>query len=186
MVRRRGPHTHRKNKITRRWAQSAASTRHAHRGTNGPLPPTSSVQVCRRRARGASPIMPVLQHRGDELAPRRDRRNSRADCPRHPPGRPSRLSTCPRAHRPAISHHSAADEVPATTVRRTSGSSARTLALQPHLQILRRSSRPLLCGMEQVVSAWRIMSIRTAPMAHGSLPQWDLVSRAAIVGSGVD
>src|ERR1700745_4007120 len=42
---------------------------------------------------------------------------------------------------------------------------ARQLALQPHLQILRRSRRPLLCGMEQArrpASAHHVH--RTAPM----------------------
>src|SRR5262249_59247938 len=41
---------------------------------------------------GCSPDHAGLQHRGDELAPRRDRRNRRARCPRHPPGRSSRLA----------------------------------------------------------------------------------------------
>src|SRR5262249_56718358 len=42
---------------------------------------------------------------------------------------------------------------------------ARQLALQPHLQILRRSSRPLLCGMEQARrSALAHHVQRTAPM----------------------
>src|SRR5262249_31609571 len=42
-----------------------------------------------------------LQHRGDELAPRRDRRNRRARCPRHPPGRSSRLALVHRLLVPA-------------------------------------------------------------------------------------
>src|SRR5262249_31729046 len=42
---------------------------------------------------------------------------------------------------------------------------ARHLALQPHLQILRRSRRPLLCGMEQARrSALAHHVHRTAPM----------------------
>src|SRR5262249_31804862 len=42
---------------------------------------------------------------------------------------------------------------------------ARQLALQPHLQILRRSRRPLLCGMEQARrSALAHHVHRTAPM----------------------
>src|SRR5262249_29628590 len=47
-------------------------------------------------------------------------------------------------------HHSAAAEVPrAQPGRERLAVHARQLALQPHLQILRRSRRPLLCGMEQ-------------------------------------
>src|SRR5207247_8064819 len=92
-----------------------------------------------------------LQHRGDEPAPRRDRRNRRARCPRHPPGRPSRLALVhapPRAGQ--YHHHSAAAEMPrAQPGRERLAVHARQLALQPHLQILRRSRRPLLCGMEQ-------------------------------------
>src|SRR5262249_23951711 len=45
---------------------------------------------------GCSPDHAGLQHRGDELARRRDRRNRRARYPRHPPGRSSRR-TCPPA-----------------------------------------------------------------------------------------
>src|SRR5712672_3392635 len=44
---------------------------------------------------------------------------------------------------------------------------ARQLALQPHLQILRRSRRPLLCGLEQAPDQpWRIMSIGLRQWAH--------------------
>src|SRR5207247_5830380 len=42
---------------------------------------------------------------------------------------------------------------------------ARQLALQPHLQILRRSRRPLLCGMEQARRPALAHHVhRTAPM----------------------
>src|SRR5262249_18141220 len=116
---------------------------------------------------GCSPDHAGLQHRGDELAPRRDRRNRRARCPRHPPGRSSRLALVhpsPRAGQ--YHHHSAAATVPRAQPRRERlAGHARQLALQPHLQILRRSRRPLLCGMEQARrSALAHHVHRTAPM----------------------
>src|SRR5262249_42275536 len=63
-------------------------------------------------------------------------------------------------------HHSAAAEVPrAQPGRERLAVHARQLALQPHLQILRRSRRPLLCGMEQARrSALAHHVHRTAPM----------------------
>src|SRR5262249_20901729 len=108
-----------------------------------------------------------LQHRGDELAPRRDRRNRRARCPRHPPGRSSRLALVhapPRAGQ--YHHHCAAAEVPrAQPGREHLAVHARQLALQPHLQLLRRSRRPLLCGMEQARRPALAHHVhRTAPM----------------------
>src|SRR5262249_18889363 len=95
------------------------------------------------------------------------RRNRRARCPRHPPGRSSRLALVhppPRAGQ--YHHHSAAAEVPrAQPGRERLAVRARQLALQPHLQILRRSRRPLLCGMEQARrSALAHHVHRTAPM----------------------
>src|SRR5207302_10628688 len=103
----------------------------------------------------------------DELAPRRDRRNRRARCPRHPPGRPSRLALVhapPRAGQ--YHHHCAAAEVPrAQPGRERLAVHARQLALQLHLQILRRSRRPLLCGMEQARRPALAHHVhRTAPM----------------------
>src|SRR5262249_22996332 len=91
----------------------------------------------------------------------------RARCPRHPPGRSSRLALVhapPRAGQ--YHHHSAAAEVPrAQPGRERLAVHARQLALQPHLQILRRSRRPLLCGMEQARrSALAHHVHRTAPM----------------------
>src|SRR5205807_10378899 len=63
-------------------------------------------------------------------------------------------------------HHSAAAEMPrAQPGRERLAVHARQLALQPHLQILRRSRRPLLCGMEQARrSALAHHVHRTAPM----------------------
>ena len=45
---------------------------------------------------------------------------------------------------------------------------ARQLAFEPRLQILRRSRRPLLCGMNKLIDQpWRIMSIGLRQWAHG-------------------
>src|SRR5262249_54943704 len=88
-------------------------------------------------------------------------------CPRHPPGRSSRLALVhppPRAGQ--YHHHSAAAEVPRPQPgRERLAVHAGQLALQPHFQILRRSRRPLLCGMEQARrSALAHHVHRTAPM----------------------
>src|ERR1700747_738425 len=62
--------------------------------------------------------------------------------------------------------HSVAAEVPrAQPGRERLAVHARQLALQPHLQILRRSRRPLLCGMEQARRPALAHHVhRTAPM----------------------
>src|SRR5262249_15736956 len=76
---------------------------------------------------GCSPDHACLPLRGHDLPLRRDRRNRRARCPRHPPGRSSRLALVhppPRAGQ--YHHHSAAAEVPRATRSRTSGSSCAT------------------------------------------------------------
>src|SRR5262245_25798165 len=67
---------------------------------------------------------------------------------------------------PGDGYHSAAAEVQrAQPGRERLSVHARQLALQPHLQILRRSRRPLLCGMEQARrSALAHHVHRTAPM----------------------
>src|SRR5256885_7906141 len=153
-----------KNKTTRRWAK---------RGTRPSAPRdqrTASTYIfgaVPEGGQGCSPDHAGLQHRGDELAPRRDRRNRRARCPRHPPGRPSRLALVhapPRAGQ--YHHHSAAAEMHrAQPGRERLAVHARQLALQPHLQILRRSRRPLLCGMEQARRPTLAHHVhRTAPM----------------------
>src|SRR5262249_43470976 len=62
---------------------------------------------------------------------------------------------------------------------------ARQLALQPHLQILRRSRRPLLCGMEQARrSALAHHVHRTAPMGPRVLINGIWYKRIACIVDG--
>src|SRR5262245_55658837 len=164
LVRRRGPH-----RPEEQDHPPLGQARHPSKRTAGPTDRFHLHLRCSlpEGGQGCSPDHAGLQHRGDELAPRRDRRNRRARCPRHPPGRSSRLAFVhapPRAGQ--YHHHSAAAEVPrAQPGRERLAVHARQLALQPHLQILRRSRRPLLCGMEQARrSALAHHVHRTAPM----------------------
>src|SRR4029077_12472260 len=164
LVRRRGPH-----RPEEQDHPPLGQARHPSKRTAGPTHRFHLHLRCSlpEGGQGCSPDHAGLQQRGDELAPRRDRRNRRARCPRHPPGRPSRLALVhapPRAGQ--YHHHSAAAEVPrAQPGRERLAVHARQLALQPHLQILRRSRRPLLCGMEQARrSALAHHVHRTAPM----------------------
>src|SRR5262245_17671356 len=164
LVRRRGPH-----RPEEQDHPPLGQARHPSKRTAGPTDRFHLHLRCSlpEGGQGCSPDHAGLQHRGDELAPRRDRRNRRARCPRHPPGRSSRLALVhapPRAGQ--YHHHSAAAEVPrAQPGRERLAVHARQLALQPHLQILRRSRRPLLCGMEQARrSALAHHVHRTAPM----------------------
>src|SRR5215510_8633719 len=154
-----------KNKINRRWAK---------RGTRPSAPRdqrTASTYifgaVCPKEGKGAALIMPACNTEAMNLHLAEIAANRRARCPRHPPGRSSRLALVhppPRAGQ--YHHHSAAAEVPrAQPGRERLAVHARQLALQPHLQILRRSRRPLLCGMEQARrSALAHHVHRTAPM----------------------
>src|SRR5262249_7101221 len=100
---------------------------------------------------GRSPDPARLQHRGDELAPGGNRRGRRARHPRHPLGRPSRLAHVDTPRRSGQHHHhSAATEMPrAKPGRKRLAVHARKLALEPRVQIIRRSRRPLLRGLEQ-------------------------------------
>src|SRR5215831_14304168 len=164
LVRRRGPH-----RPEEQDHPPLGQARHPSKRTAGPTDRFHLHLRCSlpEGGQGCSPDHAGLQHPGDELAPRRDRRNGRARCPRHPPGRSSRLALVhapPRAGQ--YHHHSAAAEVPrAQPGRERLAVHARQLALQPHLQILRRSRRPLLCGMEQARrSALAHHVHRTAPM----------------------
>src|SRR5215472_14947893 len=164
LVRRRGPH-----RPEEQDHPPLGQARHPSKRTAGPTDRFHLHLRCSlpEGGQGCSPDHAGLQHRGDELAPRRDRRNRCARCPRHPPGRSSRLALVhapPRAGQ--HHHHSAAAEVPrAQPGRERLAVHARQLALQPHLQILRRSRRPLLCGMEQARrSALAHHVHRTAPM----------------------
>src|ERR1700757_1125439 len=164
LVRRRGPH-----RPEEQDHPPLGQARHPSKRTAGPTDRFHLHLRCSlpEGGQGCSPDHAGLQHRGDELAPRRDRRNRRARCPRHPPGRPSRLALVhapPRAGQ--YHHHCAAAEVPrAQPGRERLAVHARQLALQPHLQILRRSRRPLLCGMEQARRPALAHHVhRTAPM----------------------
>src|SRR5215471_3094404 len=164
LVRRRSPH-----RPEEQDHPPLGQARHPSKRTAGPTHRFHLHLRCSlpEGGQGCSPDHAGLQHRGDELAPRRDRRNRRARCPRHPPGRSSRLALVhapPRAGQ--YHHHSAAAEVPrAQPGRERLAVHARQLALQPHLQILRRSRRPLLRGMEQARrSALAHHVHRTAPM----------------------
>src|SRR5262249_38885362 len=185
LVRRRGPHRPEEQDpppLGQAW--------HPSKRTAGPTDRFHLHLRCSlpEGGQGCSPDHAGLQHRGDELAPRRDRRNRRARCPRHPPGRSSRLALVhpsPRAGQ--YHHHSAAAEVPrAQPGRERLAVHARQLALQPHLQILRRSRRPLLCGMEQARrSALAHHVHRTAPMGPRVLINgiWYKTSILAFVSS---
>src|SRR5215469_12723968 len=175
LVRRRGPH-----RPEEQDHPPLGQARHPSKRTAGPTHRFHLHLRCSlpEGGQGCSPDHAGLQHRGDELAPRRDRRNRRARCPRHPPGRSSRLALVhppPRAGQ--YHHHSAAAEVPrAQPGRERLAVHARQLALQPHLQILLRSRRPLLCGMEQ---ARRSALAASCPSDCANGPtgsdQWDLV-----------
>ena len=100
---------------------------------------------------GRGPDPARLQHRGDEPAPRGDRPDRRARRPRRPLGRSGWLAHVDAPRRAAKHHHHRlAAEIPrAQPGGKRLAVHARQLALQPRLQILRRSRRPLLRGMEQ-------------------------------------
>src|SRR6201993_4002795 len=92
LVRRRGPH-----RPEEQDHPPLGQARHPSKRTAGPTDRFHLHLRCSlpEGGQGCSPDHAGLQHRGDELAPRRDRRNRRARCPRHPPGRPSRLALVP-------------------------------------------------------------------------------------------
>src|SRR5262245_31746150 len=131
-----------KNKITRRWAK---------RGTRPSAPRdqrTASTYifgaVCPKEGKGAALIMPACNTEAMNL--------HLAEIA---------ATVAPAAHAILLVDQAgwhlstrllvpAAAEVPrAQPGRERLAVHARQLALQPHLQILRRSRRPLLCGMEQ-------------------------------------
>jgi transposase len=102
-----------------------------------------------RQGRGLDPA--GLQHRGDEPAPCRGCQDGRTGDPRRPSRRSSRMAPVAETHRsPKHHNHRPAAEMPRTQPgRKHLGVYARQLALKPSLQILRRSRRPLLPGLEQ-------------------------------------
>src|SRR5262249_34602869 len=81
----------------------------------------------------------------------RDRQSGRARCPCHPLGRSSWLALVDPPRRAGKHHHHcAAAKMPrAQSDRKCLAVHARQLALEPSLQILRRSRRPLLRRLEQ-------------------------------------
>src|SRR5262249_51026995 len=100
---------------------------------------------------GRSPDPAGLQYRSDEPAPCGDRRGRCTRRPRCPLGRPGRLAHVDTPGRTGQHHHHRA----ATQMSRAQTGSkrvavhARQLAFEPDLQIIRRSRRPLLRGLEQ-------------------------------------
>src|SRR6266567_2963349 len=126
-----------KNKITRRWAK---------RGTRPSAPRdqrTASTYifgaVCPKEGKGAALIMPACNTEAMNL--------HLAEIA---------ATVAPAAHAILLVDQPGRERLAVH---------ARQLALQPHLQILRRSRRPLLCGMEQARrSALAHHVHRTAPM----------------------
>ena len=123
-----------KNKITRRWARRGTPPAR----TPGPA---DRVRLHLRRdlprsgqGRGSGPAL--LQHRGDEPAPRGDRRRCRAGRPRRAAARSGRLAPLGQARRAAQHHHrAAAAEVPrAQPGRERLAVHARQLAVQPRVR----------------------------------------------------
>src|SRR5262245_18143749 len=137
-----------KNKITRRWAK---------RGTRPSAPRdqrTASTYifgaVCPKEGKGAALILPACNSEAMNLH-RRDRQSGRAHCPCHPLGRSSWLALVDPPRRAGKHHHHcAAAKMPrAQSGRKCLAVHARQLALEPSLQIIRRSRRPLLRRLEQ-------------------------------------
>src|SRR4051795_4297134 len=104
-----------------------------------------------RRWQGSRARPARLQHRGDEPAPRRNRRRSGSRQARRTRRRPGRMAPLgrPRASR---QHHArgAPAQMPGPQPRRERlAVHARQLALEPGVRILHRPCRPLLRGLEQ-------------------------------------
>ena len=138
-----------KNKITRRWAK---------RGSRPSAPRdqrTASTYifgaVCPKEGKGAALVLPACNTEAMNLHLARNRRGRRARRPRRAPGRSGRLAHVDAPRRAAQHHHHRpAAEMPRTQPRgKRLAVHARQLALQPRLQILRRSRRSLLRRLEQ-------------------------------------
>src|SRR5262245_33548340 len=120
-----------------------------------------------RAGQGRDPDPAGLQQRGDEPASCRDRQSGRARCPCHPFGRSSWLALVdpPRRARKYHHHYAAAKMPRAQSGRKRLAVFARQLALEPRLQILRRSRRPLLQRLEQARQSALAHHVHwTAPM----------------------
>src|SRR5262249_4707797 len=104
--------------------------------------------VCPKEGKGAALILPACKAMNLHLA---EIAKAVAPCPCHPLGRSSWLALVdpPRRAR-QYHHHCAAAKMPrAQSSRKRLAVYARQLALEPRLQILRRSRRPLLQRLEQ-------------------------------------
>src|SRR5271167_873079 len=100
---------------------------------------------------GRSPHPAVLQHRGDEPAPRGNSQDRHARGPRRSIGRSGWLAPVDTPRRATKHHHYRfAAKIPRTqSGREHLAIHARQLAVKPHLQVLRRSCRSLLLRLEQ-------------------------------------
>src|SRR5271165_2650339 len=100
---------------------------------------------------GRSPHPAVLQHRGDEPAPRGNSQDRHARGPRRSIGRSGWLAPVDTPRRATKHHHYRfAAKIPRTqSGREHLAIYARQLAVKPHLQVLRRSCRSLLLRLEQ-------------------------------------
>src|SRR5271168_658698 len=100
---------------------------------------------------GRSPHPAVLQHRGDEPAPRGNSQDRHAREPRRSIGRSGWLAPVDTPRRATKHHHYRfAAKIPRTqSGREHLAIHARQLAVKPHLQVLRRSCRSLLLRLEQ-------------------------------------
>src|SRR5271166_2782729 len=100
---------------------------------------------------GRSPHPAVLQHRGDEPAPRGNSQDRHARGPRRSIGRSGWLAPVDTPRRATKHHHYRfAAKIPRTqSGREHLAIYARQLAVKPHLQVLRRSCRSPLLRLEQ-------------------------------------
>ena len=104
---------------------------------------------CRRQ--GCRHRHAQVQQRSHEHASRGDRLPRRAGCACRPPARSGRMARIGRTGRASqYNAHAAATQMPGTqSGRKRLAVHARQLAVEPHLQILRRHRRPLLLRLEQ-------------------------------------
>src|SRR5262245_3712548 len=177
LVRRRGPH-----RPEEQDHPPLGQARHPSKRTAGPTDRFHLHLRCSlpEGGQGCSPDHAGLQHRGDELAPRRDRRNRRARCPRHPPGRSSRRRRTSASRAPISASMSASmgtlttHSLPASArgvyslTRRSGGPlsaadlSVRSLPYSGPLLINRRRSKPVSIsrlGFFSPCSAFAIMNL---------------------------
>src|SRR5262245_11756403 len=125
LVRRRGPH-----RPEEQDHPPLGQARHPSKRTAGPTDRFHLHLRCSlpEGGQGCSPDHAGLQHRGDELAPRRDRRNRRAPLPTPSSWSIKPAGTCPRASscRPISPSFCCRRSAQSSTRSRTSGSSCAT------------------------------------------------------------